>query len=139
MQSNLKRAKELLSSSNYTCVVTNGDNVLTSIERGVKPLLSWFDSGYSFKGYCAADKVVGRAAAYLYVVLGIDFVYADVMSKKAAEVLEEHAIDYSYGTLVDAIINRTNTGFCPMEQAVSEIFSPSDAITAIRETLKRLS
>lgn len=138
MQNNLKKAKELLKSGNYTCVVTNGEEVFTSTDRGVKPLLSWLDDGKNFDGFVVVDKVVGKAAAYIYVLLKVPCVYADVMSKKAVEVFENYGIEYSYGNLVDAIRNRSNTGYCPMEQAVSDISSPLDAITAIKETLKKL-
>ena len=33
---------------------------------------------------------------------------------------------------VEAIRNRTNTGFCPMETAVWSISDPGEALTAIR-------
>jgi len=138
MKNNLAKAKELLKSGNYTCVVTNGKDVFTSTDRGVKPLLSWFDDGEDFADFVVADKVVGKAAAYIYVLLKVSYVYADVMSKKATEVFEKWGVDYSGGVLVDAIRNRTNTGYCPMEQAVADISSPSDAITAIKETLNKL-
>lgn len=138
MESNLIKAKELLKNGNYTCVVTNGEKIFTSAERGVKPLLSWFDDGEDFTDFIVADKVVGKAAAFIYVLFGVSYVYADVISKKAAEVFGRYDIEYSYGELVDAIINRTNTGYCPMEQAVADVSLPADAVIAIKETLKKL-
>ncbi len=138
MKDNLLKAREMLKNGGYTCVITNGDNFYTSAERGVKPLLSWYDSKLDVKGYVAADKVVGKAAAFIYVLLGVSCVYADVMSKGAAEVFEEYGIDYLYTTLTDAIINRTNTGFCPMEQAVRDITVPTDAPDVIKQALKKL-
>lgn len=58
--------------------------MLTSTERGVKPLLQWLDGENSVKGFSAVDKVVGRAAAFLYVLLEVKEVYAGVMSEGAA-------------------------------------------------------
>ena len=139
METNLTKAKELLKSGNYTCVVTNGEDVFTSTERGVKPLLSWFDDGEDFSGFVVADKVVGKAAAFIYVLFGVSHVYADIMSEKATDVFEKYDVEYTYGILVDAIKNRTNTGYCPMEQAVINISSPFDAVTAIEETLEKLT
>ena len=58
--------------------------MLTSTERGVKPLLQWLDGENRVKGFSAVDKVVGRAAAFLYVLLEVKEVYAGVMSEGAA-------------------------------------------------------
>ncbi len=139
MRSNTVRASEMLRNGNFTCVVTNGEIFHTSTERGVKPLLSWLDDKVDVKGFCAADKVVGKAAAFLYVLLGVAEVYADVISKASVEVFEKYGVDYHYETLVDAIRNRTNTGCCPMEQATKNVNSPNDAYNVIKETLKKLS
>ena len=67
----MENAKELLESGGYTCVITDGDRVLTSTLRGVKPLVQFLESGRDLTGFSAADKVVGRATAYLYVLLGV--------------------------------------------------------------------
>ncbi|MBR5273199.1 MAG: DUF1893 domain-containing protein [Clostridia bacterium] len=137
--SNIIKAKEILNSGKYTCVLVDGDSVYTSTERGVKPLLTWLDDVIYLKGYSAADKVVGKAAAFLYVLLGVEEVYASVISKPSVEVFQTYGIKFSYDTLVDAIKNRTDTGFCPMEQAVKDISSPSNALKAVKETLKNLN
>lgn len=139
MKNNLKKAKELLKDSNYTCVLAKKENVYTSTNRGVKPLLEWYESGISLKNYSAADKVVGKAAAFLYVLLGVTEVYACVLSEPAKEVLQNNGIRVSYKTLVPAIKNRTNTGFCPMEEATKNITTPEDAVKAVKEALKKLA
>lgn len=43
------------------------------------------------KGCCAADKIVGKAAALLYVGLGVREVYASVMSRRGEETLKNTA------------------------------------------------
>ena len=58
-------AKEILVSGGYTCVLTDGAEVHTSFDRGVKPLVRFLESGKIPAGLSAADKVVGRATAYL--------------------------------------------------------------------------
>ena len=134
-----ERAWALLQEEGFTCVLCSGDQVLTSRLRGVKPLLTWLDEGLDLKGFTAADKVVGKAAAFLYVLLGVKEVYAQVMSRPAKAILEAHGIPNGCEEEVPAIRNRTNTGFCPMETAVWEISDPQEALTAIRQKAKELN
>lgn len=129
----LDHAKQLLASDVYTCVLCGKDQIYTATARGVRPLVDWLDSGQDFRGYCAADKVVGRATAFLYVLLGVRAVHARVMSTPARQALEENGIHASCDQQVSGIINRAGTGPCPFEEAVLEIAAPQDALTAIRK------
>lgn len=135
----LQEEKELLLQEGYTCIMFRDDKRLTSRERGVKPLLSWLDSKENMAGFISVDKVVGKAAAFLYVLLGVSAVYALVISEKALYVLERYGIDVIYDRKAEVIRNRDNTGFCPMEQAVWDIEEPKEALEAIREKYNVLS
>ena len=138
MKHDLSRAITLLNEGAYTCVAVRGDTVYTTAERGVKPLLAWLEQGVSLVGFSVADKVVGKAAALLYVLLGAEHVHTRVVSACAAEVFRAHGIALTYDLLVDAIINRAGTGFCPMETATKDITDPADALRVIRDTLAKL-
>ena len=138
MKTDLQTAIELLAQEDYTCVLCKGDSIYTSTERGVKPLLNWFDNGLAFKDFSAADKVVGKATAFLYVLLDVKEVYAPVMSEGAVSVLTENGISAQYDTLAPNIINRMGTGICPMESAVKDISEPQEAVTAIKTRLAAL-
>ena len=136
---NLEYAKKLLFDEELTCCFTDGNRVYKSRERGVKPLLSFLEQKIDPCGLCAADKVIGKAAAFLYVLLGIKCIYAEVISEKALPVFEKHGVKISFGVCVPAIRNRTNTGFCPMETAVDRTDDPHKALAEIREKLKELA
>lgn len=138
MNIDLKRACQTLAASDCTCVLCAGTHCHTSTQRGVAPLLQWLDGGTDLKGFSAADKVVGKAAAFLYCLLGVAAVHAPVMSKAALQVLTSHGIAASYDALVDGIINRRKTGPCPMEAATKDISNPAEALQAIRDTLRSL-
>lgn len=136
---NMKKAVSMLEEQALTLSAVKGNEKITSRERGVKPLLELIDEGKTLEGYSAADKVVGAAAAYLYVLLGAKELYAGVISRKASDVLEKYGITIEYDTLAEAIKNRSGTGFCPMETAVSNAVSPENALELIRAKLKELS
>lgn len=138
MRNDLTKARTLLDTGSYTCVVCRGDALHTATERGVKPLLSWLDAGLDLGEFSAADRVVGRATAFLYCLLGVKAVYAGVMSRPAAQVLRAHGIAAEAGQLVEGIINRKGTGPCPFEAAVMEITDAGEALKAIRERMARL-
>ena len=126
-----QQAKAILASQGYTCVLCRGGELRTTTFRGVKPLASWLESGEDFSGFSAADKVVGRATAYLYQLLGVKAVYAQVMSESALAVLDRAGIKASYEKLVPNIINRRGDGICPFEEAVLGIHTPEEAKAAI--------
>ena len=134
----LEIARSHLDSGSYTCVVCKDQTLYFSTDRGVKPLLNWLDSGIDMRGFSAADKVVGRATAFLYCLLGVTAVHANVMSRPAAQVLQENGISAHWGTLVDGIINRRGTGPCPFEAAVMDIQDPDEALTAIRNKMAQM-
>ena len=131
-------ARKALDSGDYTCVLCRDGETLTATQRGVRPLLDWLDSSMDLTGFSAADRVVGRGAAFLYCLLGVKAVYARVMSHPAAEVLEKHGISATADTVVPGIINHQGTGPCPIEEAVLAISDPSEALTAIRARLAQL-
>ena len=88
------------------------------------------------KGFSAADKIVGKAAAMLYVILGVKAVYSPVMSETAAEVFTNYNIAYEYDELTQNIINRNGDGICPMEETVKNISDPTEGFAALKNKLK---
>lgn len=131
--------KALLYQGGFTCVLTDGQLVFTSTQRGIRPLLEWVESETDFHGFYAADKVVGKAAGLLYCLLGIRQLYAAVISESALAVLQTHGISVIYDRLVPGIRNRSNTGPCPMEQAPRDTNDPQEAVILMKDTLKKLS
>lgn len=134
----LEKAKALLEAEGYGCVLFGEEGCHASKRRGVSSLVEWLEKGLDMKGYAAADKIVGKAAAMLFVLGGVSQVYAAVLSQKGLAVLEENSISVQYDTLVEGIINRAGTGSCPMELAVAELTEPAQALPVLRETVDRL-
>ncbi len=132
----LNEAKALLREGNYTCVIVTGSNVFTSKGRGIKPLLEALDKDMDTVSACVADKVVGKAAAFLYELMGISKLYVVTVSEPALKVLERAGIEVEYDKLVPAIRNRTNTGPCPMESAVWEIDDARLAYEILKNKVK---
>lgn len=134
----IEHAKQLLTDAGYTCVICRGDDIHTSEKRGVAPLIELLDSKIDVRGYSAADKAVGKAAAMLFVLLGVGEIYAVVMSRGAKAVFDEHGIKYSCGEEVEYIINRKKDGMCPLEKAVMDIDDPAEAQKEIKETIEKM-
>lgn len=139
MSPNLLKAKNLLCNEEYTCVLCNREDIYTSNERGIKPLLDFYDSKTDFSGFSAADKVIGRGAAFIYILLGIKDIYAHIISKGAINIFKENGINIVYDTETEYIINRTKTGICPIEESVGNINNKTEALAAIRCKLKELN
>ena len=139
MNTNLEKAKEILLSGGYTCVLFDGNNIYHSIQRGVKPLLEFLNISIDFSSYCAADKVVGAGAAHLYVLLGVKSVWASVISTAAKEILKANNIQLFFEKEVPHIINRAGNGICPIEECVSGIEDSNLALKNIKNRLKELS
>lgn len=135
---NLEKAKKLLAECGYTCVLCSHSDTRTSHLRGVAPLLGWLDEGKTLDQYSAADKVVGKGAAYLYILLKIKELYADVISVPAYNTLKQYGIPVTFQSMTQAIKNRDRTGFCPIETAVMDIDNPHTALTAIRRKLEEM-
>lgn len=139
MNEDLRLARHILVEENCTCVLCKDTVVHKSIRRGVAPLMIWLEEGTDLRDFSAADKVVGKATAFLYCLLGVRAVYAQVISDAAVGVLESRGIPFFFDRQVPAIQNRTGDGLCPMEQATREITDPADAPAAIRQALARLT
>ena len=133
------RTRLALEAGDYTCYIIKEHEIFTSHHRGVKPLLDWIDAGTELQGGIAADKVIGKAAAFLYVLLGVSYVYAGVISKPALGVFEKYGIECEYGTLVEAIENRTKDGFCPMESAVWNVEEPEGVPKLLKAKLQKMA
>ena len=138
MNNDLTKAQSILESGNYTCVMCNANSVFADDRRGIRPLLTFYRSDHDLHGFSAADKIVGKAAAFLYLLLGVDAVYAAIISTPAKRVLESAGIAVSYGREVSAIRDRAGTGYCPMETAVWDIEDPKTALSAVEEALSKL-
>ena len=122
----------------HTLVLCLDGNVQTSDLRGVTPMVDWLENGADLRGYSAADKVVGRAAAMLFIVAGVVAVYAETMSLAAEELLHRYGIATFCGERTDRIRNRDRTDICPMEKAVADTEDVTEGVARICAKLKEL-
>lgn len=128
---------ELLHREQCSCVIANGD-IRTFRQRGVADLYELLNREPEFlQGASIADKVIGKAAAALMILGGVKEIYADVISEPALALLREAAVEVSFGQAVDHIINRTQTGWCPLETICYQIKSAPEILPLIREFIER--
>ena len=139
MNKDLEQAKtKLENNEQYNCDESRADESLASEKHAIRPLMRWLNEGTDLSGASAADRIVGKAAAFLYVLLGVRTVYAPLMSVPARETLRAHGIEAIADAVVLAIRNRTDTGFCPMESAVWDISDPCEAKAALERRISEM-
>ncbi len=129
----------VLHEGNYSCVICNRGIVRTFSQRGVADLYDLLEHEPSFlQGACMADKVVGKAAASLMALGGVRQLYADIISRPALEILQAAHTGVECGKIVPHIINRTGTGWCPLESASRDLHTPQEILPVIRDFLSRI-
>ena len=135
--------KEILKYNKYSCVISDGNEmVYTSVERGVKPLLEYYH--HQFSQSCdhslyVADKVIGKGAAFILVLLSIKGLYTPVISQSALELLQKYGIEVQCDRIAPFIKNRTGEGRCPIESAVIDEEDPVMALDKIIMKVKELT
>ena len=131
----MKQLIDILHSEGLTLVVKSGDGTIHRFtQRGVKDLLTLVTTAPEvLHGAIIADKAVGKAAAACMVQGGVKQVWADVMSEPAMTLLRAYRVEAECGTLVDHIINRAGTDWCPMERLSREIDDPATIIQKIQD------
>ena len=109
-------------------VVAPGDTPRLLAGSGIAPLVHALRADETAFSDCAvADKIVGLAAAYLFVYGGASAIHGDVMSDAADAWLTAQEIPHTAGEVVEKIINRRGDGICPMEARALGIASPAEA------------
>lgn len=126
----------LLHEGNHSLVVANGD-ICTFNGRGVSDLYGLFKGNPGFlKGASIADKVVGKAAAALMISGGVKRVFTDIVSRPALDLFATSKVHISYGIIVPHIVNRTKTGWCPLETRCRNCLTPQECIEQIEEFIE---
>ena len=134
-----QKAIDLLHQENYSIVVMKETKQFTSIKRGIAPILELIDSDLTMlESSVVADKVIGKAAALLLAYGKIQSVYADIISEHAIQILEQYHIPYTYQTRVPYIVNRTNTGMCPMESSVLTLNDATKAPDLLKQAVAEM-
>ena len=113
MNKDLEQAKALLENNEeYTCAACRAGESFASEEHGIRPLMRWLNEGTDLSGASAADRIVGDRPAL--------------------------SIEAIADTVVPAIRNRADTGFCPMESAVWDISDPREAKAALERKISEM-
>lgn len=101
-------------------------------------MIDFIEKGIDLKGYSVADKVVGKAAALLFVKAGIKEVFAKVISLEATRVLVRFSIPFEYEALNEKIISHDGVSICPMEKLVMDIDDPNEGYVLLKGKLESM-
>lgn len=134
----LSQALDQIRQGDYSvAVLQNGAISQTAPGRGIRPILDLYDAGL-LNGAVVCDRIVGKAAAMIFVLGGVEAVYGLVVSAAARTYLLERGIPVWQESGVAQIINRTGTGMCPMEETVLALEDPEVGRQALLEKLAQL-
>lgn len=135
----MKELIDMLHAGGYSCVIANGDRIRTFTQRGVADLYDLLVQEPEFlHGASVVDKVIGKAAASLMVLGGVREVYTHTISQPALQLLQEAGVMVTCDEVVDHIINRDRTGWCPLEQASRDLHSAKEIFPVIEKFIANL-
>ena len=133
--SNIDTAKEEFSKDDYSFVIAGEGKIITNKEKGLKSVIDLIESGKDFSEYSLCDKITGRAAAFLYVLLGIEAVHAKKMAKLAVQILDRAEIEYSYDEMIETVLDAQMKEIDPVELSVLRSGSAIQAIEDIKKAI----
>ena len=132
----------LLEEKEAACLIYSGEQLLHHSQSiGVKPLLEFMEkypNGYEKEDLLLIDKVIGKAALLLSVLLGMKTIHTPVASRAAVEAAKTHGVTLYAETVVPYIMNREKNGMCPLEKSVLDTNDPQEALQNIREAIRIL-
>lgn len=131
----INHAKYILEDRNASVVFCRGEQMIILDGKGIKPLLELMKKQIALSEYSVADKIVGKAAALLFIKMKVSSVYGSVMSEKAKDIFLHYNIPFFYKTLTKEIINRRGDDLCPMEKAVENVNDPDKAYVILTDTV----
>lgn len=135
----INHAKYILEDRNASVVFCRGEQMIILDGKGIKPLLELMKKQIALSEYSVADKIVGKAAALLFIKMKVSSVYGSVMSVKARDIFLHYYIPFFYKTLTKEIINRRGDDICPMEKAVENVNDPEKAYAILTDTVYKKS
>ena len=136
----LEIAKKQLYDKELTLAIAkNGEVIFQTDSHRISGFIHAIDTlGTQLNGASVADRVAGKALALLCVYAGINEVYAEVLSKKAQALLEEHMVACQWKQLVDNVLDLNKTDMCPFEKAAANIIGPKDSYGAFKVLLEKM-
>lgn len=134
----LEQAKQILEQENATFCAITADGPVISALRGIAPIMNLLQTDEkTLQDACVADRVIGKAAAFLLIKADISALYAKVISRHALDILKESRIEVTYENCVPYIVNRRGDGMCPMEASVldtDDVEKAYELLSKIRKT-----
>lgn len=108
----------ILKSDNCSCVIQDKDGAIHKFYgKGVSDLYRIIDSKNGILSDAKiADKIVGKGAASLIILGGINRLWTDIISIPALNLLLDNNVKVEYNEKVPFIINRKGDGQCPLEK-----------------------
>jgi len=130
-----KKYIDFLKQGGSLLIVKNGEIIFKSNKDNLRPLLECIEK---FKdkmvGTIAFDKLLGNAAALLFVYAKVREVYALKGSKAGVNTLERNNINYLIEKIIPCVLNNQANGLCPMEE-LSRGKSPKDFYRLVSKNL----
>ena len=135
----MKRLIELLHSEGCSCVIESQGEIRAFRQRGVADLYGLYQNKRDFiQNAQLADKVIGKGAAALIALGKMKEVYADIISTPALSLLQAAGIKTSFGKEVPFIINRAQTGRCPLESLCAELDTAEEIYPIIEKFVAQI-
>lgn len=125
---NFKKSKDTLNIYfNYMLIYSSSEKMLYPLIRYVKY--------YNNEGgkIVVMDKIIGKAAALLLVLMNCECVFSPVASKLAVDVLTKNGIPYVFDMVVPYIKRVGSNEMCPMEKMASNMNSPDKFYALLKD------
>lgn len=127
-----------LATERCSCIICKDGITEAYHERGVKDLYRLLtQQPEKLAGTFVADKVVGKGAAALMILGGVQEVYAGVISMPALDLFRKSDTIVRFGQEVPNIINRAGDGICPVEQLCRDCATATECLPLIKEFITK--
>lgn len=122
-----------LHASGCSCIICNNGRTQAYHARGVADLYRLLvNRPQELDGAFVADKVVGKGAAAIMILGGVQEVYAALISTPALALLHANGVTVAYGHQVPAIKNRAGNGPCPVEELCQPYATAAQCLVQIQ-------
>lgn len=128
---------DMLNEQGLSLLVYNNGELTTHANRGIQDLLQLIsDQPERLKGAVAADKIIGKSAAAIMIVGGVKQVHTNIICTPARELFEANGVLVFATEEVPMIMNRNQSGMCPMDTQINEVESVEECVAILQNMPK---